>query len=72
MAQVKNQALLKKIASRIKSLREKKAITQEQFYYDTGIHLGRIETGTMNITISTLNAVCEYFDVSLEDFFKGL
>jgi transcriptional regulator with XRE-family HTH domain len=72
MAQLKNQALLKKIAFRIKSLREKKAVTQEQFYYDTGIHLGRIETGTMNITVSTLSAVCEYFNVTLEEFFKGL
>jgi transcriptional regulator with XRE-family HTH domain len=72
MAQVKNQVLLKKIAQRIKALREKKGITQEQFYNDTGIHLGRIETGTMNITVSTLDAVCQYLDVSLDEFFKGL
>ena len=72
MAQVKNQVLLKKIAQRIKSIREKKQITQEQFYYDTGIHLGRIETGTMNISVSTLDAICQYFDISLEEFFKGI
>lgn len=72
MAQVKNQALLKKIAQRIKSIREKKQITQEQFYYDTGIHIGRIETGVMNISVSTLDAICQYFDVSLEEFFKGI
>jgi transcriptional regulator with XRE-family HTH domain len=72
MSQVKNQMLLKKIASRIKSLREKKEITQEQFYHDTGIHLGRIETGKMNISISTLDTICKYFDVTLEEFFKGI
>jgi transcriptional regulator with XRE-family HTH domain len=72
MAQVKNQALLKKIANRIKSLREKQAVTQEQFYFDTGIHLGRIETGRMNISISTLDVICRYFDLSLEEFFKGI
>jgi transcriptional regulator with XRE-family HTH domain len=72
MAQVKNQVLLKKIAQRIKLLREKKAITQEEFYYDTGIHLGRIETGTMNITVSTLDAICMYFGISLEEFFKEM
>jgi transcriptional regulator with XRE-family HTH domain len=72
MAQVKNQVLLKKIASRIKVLREKKEVTQEQFYYDTGIHLGRIETGNMNVTVSTLDVICQYFDLSLEEFFKGM
>jgi transcriptional regulator with XRE-family HTH domain len=72
MAQVKNQVLLKKIAHRIKVLREKKALTQEQFYNDTGIHLGRIETGTLNITVSTLDAICRYLDISLDEFFKGL
>jgi transcriptional regulator with XRE-family HTH domain len=72
MSQVKNQALLKKIADRIKSLREKQAITQEQFYFDTGIHLGRIETGRMNVSVSTLDAICRYFGLSLEDFFKGI
>jgi transcriptional regulator with XRE-family HTH domain len=72
MSQVKNQVLLKKIANRIKSLREKQAITQEQFYFDTGIHLGRIETGRMNVSISTLDAICRYFGLSLEDFFKGI
>jgi transcriptional regulator with XRE-family HTH domain len=72
MAQVKNQVLLKKIASRIKVLREKKEVTQEQFYYDTGIHLGRIETGNMNVTVSTLDMICRYFDLSLEEFFKGM
>lgn len=72
MPQLKNHALLNKIAHRIKSLREKKQVTQEQFYYDTGIHLGRIETGTMNISVSTLDAICQYFDVTLEEFFKGM
>jgi transcriptional regulator with XRE-family HTH domain len=72
MAQVKNQVLLKKIASRIKALRDKKEVTQEQFYYDTGIHLGRIETGNMNVTVSTLDVICQYFDLSLEEFFKGM
>jgi transcriptional regulator with XRE-family HTH domain len=72
MAQLKNQLLLKKIASRIKLLREKTGITQEQFYTDTGIHLGRIETGNMNVSISTLDLIAKYFGVTLEEFFKGI
>jgi DNA-binding XRE family transcriptional regulator len=72
MSQLKNQLLLKKIANRIKLLREKQDVTQEQFYYDTGIHLGRIETGKMNISISTLDSICRYFNLTLEEFFKGM
>lgn len=72
MPQVKNQILLKKTANRIKLIREKQGITQEQFYIDTGVHLGRIETGKMNISLSTLDVICKYFGISLEDFFKGI
>jgi transcriptional regulator with XRE-family HTH domain len=60
------------MADRIKVLRAKKGVTQEEFYNDTGIHLGRIESGDSNITVSTLDAICKYFDVTLEQFFKGL
>lgn len=72
MAQIKNEVLLKKMAARLKSVRERAGVTQEQFFNDTGIHLARIETGTSNITISTLDAICTYFNISLELFFKGI
>jgi hypothetical protein len=72
MAQIRNQALLRRIASRIKTLREAKEVTQEDFYNDTGIHLGRIETGKMNVTVSTLDVICKYFGLSLGEFFTGL
>jgi transcriptional regulator with XRE-family HTH domain len=72
MAQIRNQALLKRIANRIRTLREAKEVTQEDFYNDTGIHLGRIETGKMNVTVSTLDVICKYFGLSLGEFFTGL
>ena len=65
-----NRELLLKIAKKIKQLRENKGISQEMFYIDTDIHIARIETGKLNITISTLQAICDYFGVSLSDFFK--
>lgn len=70
--QIKNTALLKKISKRIKSLREKHGITQEDFYNDTNIHLARIETAKGNITVSTLDAICKYFKISITDFFEGI
>jgi transcriptional regulator with XRE-family HTH domain len=69
---IRNQELLKKIGLRIKSLREKSNLTQEEVFYDTKIHIGRIETATSNVTVSTLEAICKYFDIGLEQFFKGL
>jgi hypothetical protein len=45
MGHRKNQAFLKRIAVRIKIVREKAGITQEQFYNDTG----RYSEGNMSV-----------------------
>ncbi len=70
--QIKNTALLKRISRRIKALRERQGVTQEDFYNDTNIHLARIETAKGNITVSTLDAICKYFKISITEFFEGL
>ena len=67
-----NKLLLLKIAQRIKQLREEKDISQDLFYIDTDIHIARIETGKLNIRVSTLQDICEYFGISLSDFFKEI
>lgn len=72
MAQVKDKVLLENIANRIKELRLAKGITQEVFYNDTNIHIARIERGDLNISVSTLNAVCAYLETNLSDFFKTM
>lgn len=70
MGQIRNKILLQKIALRVKTIREKHGITQEVFYFDTNIHIGRIETAQINVTISTLEAICRYFNTNLEAFFQ--
>ena len=70
--QRKDDILLSKIAARIKQLREEKDISQELFYIDTDIHIGRIESGKSNVTASTLSAICRYLNISLSDFFKNI
>ena len=62
--------LLDKIAKRIKELRAQKGITQEVFYNDTGINIGRIERSKRNFSISTLNKICAYLEISNEEFFS--
>lgn len=72
MGQRLNIVLLKKIAAVIKELREANNLTQEDVYYDTGIHIGRIEAYKVNISISTLKELCDYFEISLTDFFNKI
>ena len=67
-----NRKLLLEIAQKIKQLREEKGVSQDVFYIDTDIHIARIETGKLNITVSTLKAICEYFEISLYDFLKEM
>lgn len=64
-----NHILNEQIVARIKQLRKEKNVTLEVFYFDTGIHLARIEQGKQNITVATLSKICEYFELKLSDFF---
>lgn len=72
MVQTRNNILLKKIAVRLKSLREEKGLTQEEMYNETNIHIARIETAKVNISVSTLSSLCKFFNVSLVEFFKKI
>jgi transcriptional regulator with XRE-family HTH domain len=70
MARIRNKEALKSIAFVIKQIRREKGITQEDFLYEIGIHLGRIEMGTNDMSCSTLIAVCGKLGISVTDFFK--
>ena len=70
MSQLKDIKLLQKIALILKELRDEKELSQEEVYNDTNIHIGRIETGKGNISVSTLAALCKYYGIKLSDFLK--
>ncbi len=72
MPQLQDKVLIRKISAKIKQIRTLKGITLEEFYNDTGIHLARVESGKANVSVSTLNAICKYFNITIEDFFKEL
>ncbi len=67
-----NEILMRQVAKKLKALRKAKGITQEKVYKDTGMHIGRIEAGNSNITISSLSDLCKYYEISFETFFDGL
>ena len=72
MGQIRDEILLRKIALRLKKLREEKDISQETLYRDTDINIARIETTKVNISVSTLSRLCEYFGISMFEFFKKI
>ncbi|MBL1180059.1 MAG: helix-turn-helix transcriptional regulator [Bacteroidetes bacterium] len=51
-------------------MREQQGITQEEFYNDTGINVGRIERGVNDLTLCTLERICEYFGIPFNEFFN--
>lgn len=68
----RNKDLLIKIAARIKELRAENGITQEVFYNDTGINIGRIERAKRDIGITTLQLIADYFEITVQELIKDL
>jgi len=62
--------LLLSLAKRIKGLRKKRNLTQEDCYNDTSIHFARIEQGKRDVSYTTLVKICDYFGVTLNEFFS--
>ncbi|MEO9512445.1 MAG: helix-turn-helix transcriptional regulator [Flavobacteriaceae bacterium] len=64
-----NDQLLSNLAKRVKELRKIKDVTQEEALNDTGIQFSRIEQGKRDVQLSTLYKLCQYFEISLHEFF---
>jgi transcriptional regulator with XRE-family HTH domain len=73
--QPNQQSIQKEIGARIRELRTKKQLSQEGFADLCGInrsHMGEIERGETNISLSTLLVVTKKLDVSISSLFKGI
>jgi transcriptional regulator with XRE-family HTH domain len=68
----KQKALLQKIAIRTKELRKEKGLTQRDVIYTTDINIIRIEKAEIIITVGTLQRLCDYFDITVIEFFAGM
>jgi len=58
------------VGNRIQGLMKEKSITHEKFFHDTSINPHRLIVGKKNMTISTFKKICDYLEVSPEEFFK--
>ncbi len=70
MKEHEKKELLSLLAKRIKELRLKKEVTQEDALNDTGIHFGRIEQGRRDISFTTLFKICQYFEITPNQLFR--
>ena len=72
---LKMQAIQKALGARIRELRHKKGLSQEAFADHCGIHrshMGEIERGETNLTLSTLLVIAQKLDITISALFKGI
>lgn len=68
----RNIALIKSVAHKLAEIRKSKGLSQTDVYIDTDLNIGHIEAGRKNVTLSTLAILCKYYDITLEEFFRGI
>ncbi len=69
----RNEILHERIVNRLKEIRKQRGLTQDNVRNDLGeLNIGRIESGQHSVTVTTLAMLCDYYGVSLEEFFRGI
>lgn len=69
------QPIQKAVGSRIRELRTKRGWSQEEFADHCGIHrshMGEIERGETNLTLSTLLIITKKLEITISALFKGI
>lgn len=70
--QRRNDFLVGQVVERLKSIRRERGLTQENVRFDTDLNIGRIESGKHCVSLTTLADLCDYYGISLEDFFRDI
>lgn len=65
-----NDKIISETIARLRVLRRSRGLSQMDVYIDTDINIARIESGHGNISLSTLADLCDYYRISLADFFR--
>lgn len=72
---MKKSQLLVNLGLKIKELRAKKNITQQELSDLVGVkreYITQIESGDYNVTIDTLNKIANAFEISLAELLEGV
>lgn len=70
--QRRNDILLAIIGEKLVKLREARGLSQQKVYIHTGIDMDMIERSEYNLTLTTLSDLCDYYNISIKEFFKGV
>ncbi len=70
--QIRNDEALHQIVEKLKALRKKTGMLQKTITKETGMNIGNIEAEMTNISITTLERLCRYYGLTLEEFFEDI
>ena len=68
----RNNEILQKIAAKLRLLRLKAGLLQKTVSAETGLNMGHLEGARKNVTLTTLERLCEYYNITLDEFFKDI
>jgi transcriptional regulator with XRE-family HTH domain len=68
----RDDKLIRQITGRIRELRKARGLTQDAVYEDTNVDVRHIESKGTNVTVTTVAILCSYFEITLEEFFRGI
>ena len=68
----KDTEFLNSLAQKLKDLRNERGLSQIRVTMDTGVNVSRTESGKRSVSVYSVALLCKYYDISLEDFFKGI
>ena len=75
MFHMMNMMLKIDFGKRVKSLRQKKNLSQEEFAFRIGMdrsYLASVELGKRNISLENIYKISKGLEISLSEFFKGI
>ncbi len=72
MAQRRDDKLIGRVAVRLREIRKGRGLTQAAVYEDTNVNVGNVESYNNNLTLTTLAILCDYYEMPLDEFFRGM
>ena len=68
----RNNEILQKIAAKLRLLRRKAGLLQKTVSAETGLNMGHLEGARKNVTLTTLERWCEYYNITLDERYRHL
>ena len=69
------QQIQRQLGERIRKLRTRKGLSQEEFAAISGFHrtyIGAVERGEKNLTLSTMHTLAKTLDTTVAQLFRGI